>query len=307
MSLIAHGLRIGFRLLAAGMLLSGDAAVSAPQPDVIGIPTAYVTREEDTLLDVARAYDMGYIEIRAANPDVDPWLPGAGRTLALPSQHILPDASHRGIVINLSELRLYYFPAKGEPLSFPIGIGGEGSETPVGHTRVAQKRVRPTWYPTASERAEDSDLPAIVPAGPDNPMGNYALYLAWTGYAIHGTNRPYSIGRRDSHGCIRMYSEDVEKLFSLVQTGTEVTVVNQPVKLGWSDDELYLEVHHDQEDAESLETTGMPRSPIAFDADELVLKAAGAQANRLNWYVVHLAQAQRDGITVKITFPHLLF
>ena len=292
------------RYVAAGAVFCGMAAASAgPRSDLIGATASYVTKYEDTLLDVARDYDLGFIEIRAANPGVDPWLPGAGRTLALPTQFVLPDAPRRGIVINLPELRLYYFPATGEPMSFPIGIGGEGKETPTGHTVVAVKRTHPTWVPTASEHEEDPDLPASVPPGPDNPMGDYALYLAWKGYAIHGTNRPYSIGRRDSHGCIRMYPEDVERLYKLVAPGTPVTVVDQPVKLGRSNGELYLEAHWDQADAESLETDGVPRAEIAADADDLVVRSAGQDAGRLDWYAIHAAENRRDGIPVRITLP----
>lgn len=278
-------------------------AASPPGGDVIGIPTTYVTRYEDTLLDIARQYDIGFIAIRAANPGVDPWLPGAGKTLAVPTRFILPDAPHRGIVINLPELQLYYFPTRGEPMSFPIGIGGEGVETPVGHTIVTRKREHPTWIPTASEHAEDPDLPAVVPPGPDNPMGELALYLGWKDYAIHGTNQPYSIGRRDSHGCIRMYPEDIARLFALVTPGTPVTVVDEPVKVGRQGSELYLEIHWDQADAELLETKGVPRAEIAADADGLVVKAAGTDVDRLNWYAIHLAEDRRDGIPVQATLP----
>jgi L,D-transpeptidase ErfK/SrfK len=291
--------------LACALALA--AATPLPSGDLIGVPTDYVTRYEDTLLDIARDYDIGFIAIRAANPGVDPWLPGAGKTLRLPTQALLPNAPHRGIVINLPELRLYYFPAQGEPMVFPIGIGGEGSETPVGHTIVVVKRAHPAWIPTASEHAEDPDLPAVVPPGPDNPMGDYALYLGWNGYAIHGTNRPYSIGRRDSHGCIRMYPEDIARLFALVTPGTPVTVVDQPVKVGWQGGELYLEVHWDQADAESLETYGVPRAVIAADADDLVVKAAGAEAGRLDWYTIHLAENRRDGIPVEVTLPRAAY
>lgn len=292
------------RFAAVGSIVCAIAwAGDGTRNDLIGTPASYVTRFEDTLLDVARVHDLGFIAIRAANPGVDPWLPGAGKTLALPTQFVLPDAPRRGIVVNLPELRLYYFPATGEPLSFPIGIGGEGKETPIGHTAVAQKRIRPTWIPTQSEHQEDADLPATVPPGPDNPMGDYALYLAWTGYAIHGTNRPYSIGRRDSHGCIRMYPEDIERLFKLVTPGTPVTIVSQPVKVGWSNGELYVEAHWDQGDAESLEADGVPRANIAVDADDLVEKAAGPEVDRLDWYSLHLAEERRDGIAARITLP----
>jgi L,D-transpeptidase ErfK/SrfK len=289
--------------IAAAILLAGSPVVAALAQDVIGIPTIYVTQQSDTLLDVARTYDLGFVEVRAANPGVDPWLPGAGRELTLPTQFVLPAGRRRGIVINLAELRLYYFPSKGEPRSFPVGIGREGFETPVGSTRVARKRVHPVWIPTAGEHEENPDLPASVGPGPDNPMGDYALYLGWSGYAVHGTNRPYSIGRRGSHGCIRLYPEDIEVLFRLASIGEPVTVVDQPAKVGWAAGQLYLEVHPEQREADALESKGVPRSPIAVEADALVLKASGLDAGRIDWYSVHLAEAQRTGVAVQVTRP----
>jgi len=296
--------RICVSIAAAVASQGAHAATGAPRQDVIGIPSAYVTRHSDTLLDVAHDHDVGYVEIRAANPGIDPWLPGEGKTLVLPTQHVLPDAPRRGIVINLPELRLYYFPpGGGEPRSFPIGIGGEGKETPVGRTQIAGKRIHPTWVPTKSEHEEDPDLPPSIGPGPDNPMGDYALYLRWSGYAIHGTNKPYSIGRRDSHGCIRLYPDDIEWLFRQVGVGTPVTVVNQEAKVGWSGSELYLEVHPTQEDADALESEGAPRSSIGADADDLVIKAARIDAARLDWYTIHLAEMRRNGLPVQITRP----
>lgn len=291
------------------MTLAAVSLVPAParpalRQDLVGHPTTYVTKEPDTLLDIARTYDVGYVEIRAANPGIDPWLPGAGKELRIPTQHILPDAPHRGIVINLPELRLYYFPPDDGPVqTFPIGIGGEGKETPVGHTRIVAKRAHPTWIPTKSERKDDPDLPEIVAAGPDNPMGDYALYLGWKNYAVHGSNKPYSIGRRDSHGCIRLYPEDIERLYRWAAIGTPVTVVNQQAKVGWEGGELYLEVHPTQDDADAIEQDGAPSSSAAVDADDLILKAAGEEASRLDWYTIHLAEARRDGIPVQITRP----
>lgn len=286
----------------AATLLAAEPCF-ARMSDVIGVPASYVTREEDTLLDIAKDRDLGYVEIRAANPGIDPWLPGAGKTVILPSQHVLPDAPRRGIVINLSELRLFYYPPHGEPQTFPIGIGGEGKETPVGHTNIAAKRTHPVWIPTKSEHAEDPDLPASVGPGPDNPMGDYALYLGWKGYAMHGTNKPYSIGRRDSHGCIRLYPDDIAWLYRAVGPGTPVTVVDQPAKVGWMGGELYLEVHPTQGDADALESEGAPRSTEAIDADDLVIKAAGWDASRLDWYTIHLAETRRDGVPVQVTRP----
>lgn len=271
------------------------------QEDLVGIPGFWETRLNDTLLDIAVTNDLGYIEIRAANPDVDPWQPGVGRQVILPSQHILPDTPRRGIVINLPELRLYYFPPRGgEPQSFPIGIGGEGKETPTGHTRIIRKKAHPIWTPTAAEHLEDPDLPAQIGAGPDNPMGDYALYLGWHGYAIHGTNKIYSIGRRDSHGCIRMYPEDVKLLYGLVTVGTPVTIVDQAIKTGWMGGTLFLEIHWEQGDAENLETTGRVPNPVEADADDVVAAAAGKDAGRLNWYAIHLAEIRRDGVPVEV-------
>jgi L,D-transpeptidase ErfK/SrfK len=284
-------------LMAATIMV----AASVP-PQLIGIPTLVTTREEDTLLDLARTYDVGYVEMRAANPGIDPWLPGADRQVTVPTQHVLPEGPRRGIVINLAELRLYYFPQKGEPRSFPIGIGGEGKETPPGQTTIVAKRPHPVWIPTASEHAENPDLPKSVPAGPDNPMGDFALYLGWRGYAVHGTNKPYSIGRRDSHGCIRLYPEDIAWLYQAVGVGTPVTIVDQPVKTAWSAGELYLEIHPTQQDADAIEEGGAPHS-LPVDADDLVLKAAGGDAGRLDWYGIHLAELRRDGIAVQVTRP----
>lgn len=285
-------------LLAPFPLLAGQAS---PPDSVIGTSRGYITEDADTLLDVAREFDIGYVEIRAANPGIDPWLPGGGREVVLPTRHILPSGPRQGIVINLPELRLYFYHAGEAPRSFPIGIGGEGKETPVGSTSVVRKAEHPIWTPTKSEHEENPDLPRIVEAGPDNPMGDFALYLGWKGYAVHGTNKPFSIGRRDSHGCIRMYPEDIDFLFHHVPPGTSVSVVNQKVKLGWSQGELYLEIHPDQAEADELESRGYTEIPNPVDADDMVLKEAGSEAHRIDWYRVHLAEQKRDGIAVQIT------
>jgi len=289
--------------LAAVALMALAGSLASPASAVVGMPAFHLTEERDTLLDMAREHDVGYVAIRAANPRIDPWLPGIGKLVTLPVQHILPDAPHRGIVINLPELRLYYYPARGDVRTFPIGIGGEGKETPLGHTQIANKRPHPVWVPTKSEHEEEPDLPASVGPGPDNPMGDFALYLGWKGYAMHGTNKPYSIGRRDSHGCIRLYPEDIEWLYRAVAIGTPVTVVNQPAKVGWSGGELYLEVNPTEDDVDALETEGVPNSSEGIDADELVAKAAGADISRLDWYTIHLTEVRRDGVPVQVTRP----
>lgn len=287
---------LGLASLVAGVFRESTRANS-----LIGIPTIVTARAGDTLMDIGRTYDAGFVEMREANPDADPLALRAGARILVPTQHILPAAPQTGIVINLPELRLYYFGPHDDVHSFPIGTGDEGKETPVGVTKVVRKEPHPSWIPTASEHAEEPDLPATVEPGPDNPMGGYALYLGWAGYAIHGTNKPDSIGRRDSHGCIRLYPEDIEWLYRHVAPGTRVTVVDQPAKLTWSGDELYLEVHPMQSDADPIELTGQPASTEGIDADNLVLAAAGSQAARLDWYGIHLAEIRRDGIPVQIT------
>jgi len=273
------------------------------QDDVIGTPQLYTARESDTLVAVARAYDLGYVEIRAANPRIDPRRAGASGMVALTTRHILPDAPRRGIVVNLPELRLYYFPPSGAVRSFPIGIGRAGKETPLGHTRITRKALNPVWTPTRSERAEDPRLPRRVGPGPDNQMGNRALYLGWDEYAIHGTNHPDSIGQRDSHGCIKMYPEDIATLFGLVAIGTPVMVVNQPAKVGWLAGELYLQVHPNVADADAIVAHGQPDTAPAVEADSMIVRAAGKDADRLDWAAIHWTERRRSGLTTRVTTP----
>lgn len=272
--------------------------------DLMGKTSTYSVQRGDTLLDIARRFDLGFAELMAANPGVDPWLPPPDTSLLVPGQHVLPAAQRTGIVINLAELRLYFYPQdESETRSFPIGVGRAGWRTPEGRTRVDMKAIHPVWVPTPSERAENPDLPLSVPAGPDNPMGDYVLYLGWRGYAIHGTNRPYSIGRRDSHGCIRLYPEDIAWLFARVGVGTPVTVVDQRLKAGWSGGELFLEVHSGQAGADALES-GQTPEPIAESEVEASLTAvAGSEAARINWETVYITVQQMRGVPVQVTSP----
>ncbi len=225
--------------------------------DVVGVLQVTTVGENDTLSDIARRFDVGYQEMVRANPKVDPWLPGAGREVVVPTQFVLPSAERKGIVVNIAQLRIFYFPQmkKGEKqvvYTYPIGIGKVGWSTPEGKTKVIAKEADPVWRPTASirkEHAENGDpIPALVPAGPDNPLGKYKFTLGWPTYLIHGTNKPYGVGLRSSHGCIRLYPEDVEQLYKMMNTGTVVTVVNQPFVFGWHQDQLYLQAFDVLED-----------------------------------------------------------
>jgi len=229
------------------------SAVTFPMPeqgnDVVGETFKYQTRYEDTFSDIGRFYDIGFREMEDANPKVDPWLPGDGTEIVIPQQYILPSGPRTGIVINLAELRLYYFPTdRDEVVTHPLGIGREGWSTPVGTTSIIGKKKDPTWTVPESilkEHAEDGrPLPKVVPPGPDNPLGGYAMYLGIKGYLMHGTNKPYGVGMRVSHGCIRLYPEDIEQLFKKIPIGTPVRIINQPYKAGWYNGELYVEAHH---------------------------------------------------------------
>jgi L,D-transpeptidase ErfK/SrfK len=235
--------------------------------ELIGETQVIFARYENTFSAIGRQYNLGYEEMRSANPGVDQWLPGEGTPIYLPTQSILPEAPRDGIVVNVPAMRLYYFTiekgttekgttekgaAQGAPdilkvSTHPIGIGVEGWATPFGEAKVTQKVKDPIWYVPASIRKEHADrgdpLPSVVKPGPDNPLGAYALTLSLPSYLIHGTNKPAGVGMRSSHGCIRLYPEDIEALFSRVPRGTAVRIVNQPVLAGWRDGQLYLEVH----------------------------------------------------------------
>jgi L,D-transpeptidase ErfK/SrfK len=220
--------------------------------DIVGNVQVTTARREDTLSDIARRYDLGYEEIVAANPGVDPWLPGQDTRVILPTQFILPAQERQGLVLNLASMRLFYFPQAepGQPaevITHPIGIGREGWRTPTGRTRITQKLEKPAWTVPASVRREHvrlgDPLPAVVPPGPDNPLGEFAMRLSRPQYLIHGTNKPWGVGIRVSHGCVRLYPEDIATLFPQVPVGTPVRIINEPYVAGRRDGLLYLEAH----------------------------------------------------------------
>ncbi|MBI5205481.1 MAG: L,D-transpeptidase family protein [Nitrospirae bacterium] len=216
---------------------------------VVGSIAAYTVKNDESLIEIARNFKLGYNEITDANPDMDPFVPGNGMSVTIPSSWILPDVkSYEGIVINLSEMRLYYFFKRGKSkfvATFPVGIGSEGNDTPTGEFKIVEKIVKPSWRVPESIRKEKPNLPAVVPPGPDNPLGSYALRLSLRSYLIHGTNRPWGVGRRASHGCIRLYPEDIPKLFKLAPKGGKVTIVKQPVKASTISNKVFIEVHKD--------------------------------------------------------------
>jgi L,D-transpeptidase ErfK/SrfK len=285
----------GLGIAAGGVSVAEGAEYVLPRDhDVIGEVRRITARYEDTFVALGREHGLGYEELRLANPDVDPWLPGEGTEIVLPTQFVLPQAPRAGIVINVPELRLYYFPADDpdKVVTHPISIGRMDWQTPLGVTTVVAKAANPSWYPPQSIRdehaARNDFLPAVVPPGPDNPLGNHALRLGLPGYLIHGTNKPSGVGMRVTHGCIRMFPEDIEAMFQNVPTGTRVNIVNQPYKLGWSESgALYLEAHpplaEELENGEWTPTqltrafvaaTSERRAEVSWDAAEDVMHEA---------------------------------
>ncbi len=285
------------------VLLPSSSANAAYAKDYFGETVVYNAEFEDTLIHLARNNGLGFVELRAANPTLDPWIPGKNAKIILPKQHLLPDADRRGLVINLAEMRVYYFKTPGEPpQTYPISIGREGLQTPIGKTTIVRKKDGPTWRPTPRMREEDPSLPVSVPPGPENPLGTHALYLGWPAYLIHGTNKPYGIGRRVSSGCMRMYPEDIKTLFPQVPVGTPVTVVDQPVKVGWIGDELYIEVSPSQNQAKAIEENGVLNSYEITKSDiALINKKAGLKKDMVNWEAVRNAIKNHSGYPVSIT------
>jgi L,D-transpeptidase ErfK/SrfK len=242
-----------FTLLATCLAHANSWILPPRDVDIFGkIETTYASREE-TLLDIARRYGIGQDEMLLANPHVNRWLPQDDAEVILPLRFIIPQAERTGLVINLPEMRLYYFPKPGkgqkpEVITHPISIGRMDWNTPLGGTSIVRKQKDPTWYPPESLKEKaiaegGPPLPDVVPPGPDNPLGRYALYLAIPSYLIHSTNKPFGVGMRVTHGCIRMYPEDIERLFELIPVGTPVQLVNQPIKLGWLGNHLFIELH----------------------------------------------------------------
>lgn len=282
------GLFVWMALLRA---LPGEATVFPGPAEVVGQSSIQEVRGGESLMEVARTHDLGFNEIAAANPGLDPFVPPAGSPVAIPGAHVVPAAVAPGrLVVNLSELRLYFVPAGGTPLiaSFPVGTGSEGKETPLGSYRVTDKRANPAWHVPLSIRREQPRLPAVVPPGPDNPLGSHALRLTDDGLMIHGTNRPWGVGRAVSHGCIRLYPEDIPVLFRLVSLGTPVAVVREPVKVGDQDGRLLIEVHRDD------------GAGIDYAAEATRLIVARGALGRVN--VTHLfrALAEKRGVPVDI-------
>jgi L,D-transpeptidase ErfK/SrfK len=277
--------------------------------DVFGVVQITIASKDDTLPDIARRFNVGYEEIVRANPGVDPWIPGAGRHIVVPTQFVLPNAPREGVVINLAAMRIYYFPKhkKGETAlvyTHPIGVGKVGWQTPEGVTKIVSREEFPTWRPSPGVRQEhaanDDPVPAVVPPGPDNPLGRYKFTLGWPSYLIHGTNKPYGVGLRSSHGCIRLYPEDIEQFYEAVPLGTPVRVVNQPFLFGWHEGRLYLQAYTVFED-DARNWTKAQKKLLLKSMSPRLEKLLKANDTSIDWdAVARVAQAPR-GIAVPVS------
>lgn len=312
-------------LIAGLMLLSGCQTLSSlfyqetashqiPQPETIathefdlsdgenmvGAIAAIDSRENDTLPDIARHFGLGYNDISIANSAVSPWTPAPGSHVLLPLQFILPDSPHKGIALNLANMRLFYYPPKqpGKVYTYPVGIGRQGWNTPMGLTSIVAKNANPSWRVPESihrEHAEKGDsLPAVVDAGPDNPLGLYAMRLGVPGYLIHGTNKPYGIGMQISHGCVQLYPEDIEALFKKATVGMPVHIVHQPYLTAWRQDMLYLEAH------EPLQKWAKDKAKLKKQVIRQLHEIGAKKSVAVDWEKVERILRRSDGIPAPV-------
>lgn len=289
--------------LSASTALAAVYPLPPPGNDVIGQVKVIYATKEDTLIDIARRHSLGYDEIVHANPGVDRWAPGEGTPIVLPTRYILPDAPRDGIILNIAELRLYYYPKAGAGeervvYTYPVSIGRMDWKTPLGATKVVAKDVDPAWRPPASIKAEHAAegdiLPDVIPGGPDNPLGRYAMRLGVPGYLIHSTNKPYGIGMRVTHGCVRMYPEDIERLFAMTSVGASVRLIDQPVKVGRINGHWLVEAH------EPLEEDNIPIKVTLEQAAQAVIAKTGPDMPGVDQAALEAAIEQVSGIPVSI-------
>jgi len=285
---------VAIGLAAPSMSNAAAYSVAGPQTQVVGAIIPLRTRYEDTLASVAEAQGLGWRELVDANQTVDPWLPGDGTVIDLPTKYVLPSGPREGVVINVSEFRLYYYPPGGKMvLTFPVGLGRLDFPTPLVNTRIKAAVPNPSWHPGPTARREHAargnPLPAVVPPGPDNPMGSMAIVLGIPSYFIHGTNQPFAVGQTASLGCIRMYNNHVETLAEMARSGQPVRIVNEPYKVGWRDGELFAEVH---EDIYDMAEPG--------ELEKRIREAVKDRAVQIDWDVVRGLSEKRTGVPTRI-------
>lgn len=314
---ILSGLLLGLWLTVSGSVVAaetasqpaidkGDASGEAdtvkprvpvfkPRGDLAGELAVYTTHYEETFAGIGERLSLGYLELAKANPGVDPWLPGDGTRIVLPRHYVLPDGEREGIVINLAEYRLYYFTEQGVQV-YPVGVGTDENPSPLTDARVTMPLESPAWYPPASIRAEyeaaGDYLPRVIPPGPQNPLGSHALMLSEDGYLIHGTNKQFGVGTQVSHGCFRMYNEDISRFVRMVSKGTPVRIIREPVKVGVSDGEVWLEVHRPREEYSAAEREALWQQTMQ-KVESLQQRHPGVEVKRR---AIELAVDRGDGL-----------
>src|ERR1700722_13822656 len=312
---LAMRANVARRAVSAGLLLLAGAGVgpaqatvyelATPEESVVGQDQSVQTVYEDTLYDLARKFSLGSEEVIRVNPGVDPWIPGADKSVIIPGRHILPPGPREGIVVNLPEHRLYYYPKpqRGQPrqvITYPVSIGKMDWHTPIGVTHVIGKEKNPVWYPPDSVRKEHAAAgdppPGRVPSGPDNPLGLFAMRLAAGNgtYMIHGTNNPIAVGLAVTHGCIRMYPEDVAQLFPMIPIGTPVRIINEPVKVAWVDGQLLLEA------PPPVDAEGQSFEPDVDQFADLLRTAVGDSTVAIHWDYAREVLQKADGVLATV-------
>ncbi len=265
------------------LLIIYHNSYSYEREDIIGKIVFYTVKKNETLIDISRRYNLAFPEVMLNNPDIeDPWMLEEGKTIKLPSRHILPDIERKGIVINKGDLRAYFFD-ENIVHSFPIGIGRANWETPLGKAIVVGKKKNPYWTVPDSILEEEPHWPKVVKPGPDNPLGTRAIYLSIPGYLLHGTNKPWGVGMKVSHGCIRMYPEGVESLYDMVKENEKVEIIDQKVKAGWLGGVLFLEVHTMHSYGLEEDEPKKPNIRLLPEAAKIIQKASGVYISKIDW------------------------
>ena len=294
----------GICLLLGSFQLHAERYILPKNGDsIIGQMSMITTKDSDTFIELARRFGLGFQEMVLANPNIDPWLPGEGTQVVIPTRYILPKTKRVGLVLNLAEMRVYYYPksSPGYVHTYPISIGKDGWSTPHSQTRVIAKTKNPTWTPPESIRKEHEEkndpLPPTVPPGPDNPLGKYAIRLALAGYLIHGTNNPRGIGMKVTHGCVRLHPDDIKDLFSRVSIDTPVTIVNQPYKIAWQNGKLYAEMHPNEGDE-----SGSNSRYLTQFVEAIINTTKSKKEYKVNWELANQMAKNKTGLPISVGF-----
>ena len=287
-------------LLVSGHAFAASYTLPPPNQSIIGRMEYNTSGYSDTIKSIDQEYDVGYNAMEGANPHLNLSQElTSGSPLQIPTEHLLPGEPREGIVINLPEMRMYYYPAgTGQVKTYPIGIGKVGKTIPIVHTEITYKKVNPTWTPPEDIREFNLEqgivLPSVMPAGPDNPLGPYAIYMKVPTYLIHSTIFPESIGKRASFGCIRMYESDINDFFPSIQSGIPVAIINSPVKVGWQNNHLYMEAH-----PALIEHSSEYESTLPGTVHQIVERTGGNPV-LIDWQAVTYISQEKDGVPHEI-------